>query len=226
MQGRPTQTETEREKIMSHYTLPNLPYDYSALEPHISERIMELHHGKHHAGYVNKANKTAERLAEARSENNVAVIGAVEQQLAFNVSGHILHALFWNNLHPEQGREPTGELAEQLSKDFGSFTSFRREMNETAASIMGSGWAALCWEPIVSRLVILQVHDHHTHLIQGAEPIMVLDAWEHGYYLQYENRKAEYLEAIWQVWNWPDIAGRLDNARSRDLHVPEAAAHG
>ncbi len=209
---------------MSHYTLPDLPYDFSALEPHISARIMALHHGKHHAGYVRKANRAAERLAEARSQNDVAVIGALEEQLAFNLSGHILHALFWNNLSPEGGCEPTGELAEQFRKDFGGFRRFRREMIETAGSIMGSGWAALCWEPVGNRLAILQVHDHHTHLIQGAEPIMVLDAWEHAYYLQYENRKSDYLEAIWNVWNWPDIASRLENARSRDLRVPEAAA--
>src|SRR5438309_8124123 len=175
---------------MNQYKLSDLPYDYGALEPHVSGKIMELHHDKHHAGYVNGANTTLERLDEARAKEQFDRIPALERSLAFNLSGHILHSIFWRNLSPRGGGEPAGELKAALERDFGGFPAFRRQLNEVAASIMGSGWAALIWEPLGARLLITQIYDHQSNLNQSAVPLLVLDAWEHAYYLQYENRGA------------------------------------
>ena len=130
---------------MEKYVLPRLNYDYSALEPHISGRIMELHHSKHHAGYVTNANTALDRLAEARAKEDFASIVALERALAFNVSGHVLHSTFWQNLGPKLGGEPAGELAEQIVRDFGSFAIFRKQLTASAATVMGSGWGALVY---------------------------------------------------------------------------------
>jgi Fe-Mn family superoxide dismutase len=199
---------------MTRYQLPSLAYDYGALEPHVAGRIMELHHGKHHAAYVEKANATLDAIAEARDRNDFAAIAPLERALSFHLSGHVLHSLFWSNLSPDGGGKPTGDLAAAITDGFGSFDRFRAQMIATAATVTGSGWAALVWEPTGQRLVATQVHDHQSDLIQGSEPIMVIDAWEHAYYLQYENRKKEFFEALWNVWSWDDIAARLEHARS------------
>ena len=202
---------------MNQYKLPDLPYDYSALEPHVSGKIMELHHDKHHAGYVNGANAALERLDEARTKEQFDRIPALERSLAFNLSGHILHSIFWRNLSPQGGGEPTGELKAALERDFGGFAAFRRQLNEVAGSIMGSGWAALVWEPLGARLLITQIYDHQSNLNQSGVPLLVLDAWEHAYYLQYQNRKAEFFGACWNVFNWPDVARRFEAARKLRL---------
>jgi len=195
---------------MPKYTLPELQFDYSALEPHISGHIMELHHGKHHATYVKGANAALDRLAEARSKGDFDTLAGLERTLAFNVSGHVLHSLFWENLAPKGPGRPEGAFAEALERDFGGFPAFKRQFTEAAATVMGSGWAGLGWEPIGRRLLISQIYDHQSNVAQGAVPIMVLDAWEHAYYLQYENRKLEFFEAVWNVWNWPNIARRFE----------------
>ena len=205
------------------YRLPELPYDYSALEPHISGRIMELHHDKHHATYVEGANKTLEQLDEARDKADFTRLAALEKSLAFNLSGHILHSLFWQNMMPKGGGKPEGELAEALQRDFGGFDSFKKQLSQTAATIMGSGWAALVWEPLGGRLLTTQIYDHQSNLSQGGIPLLVLDAWEHAYYLQYENRKAEFFEAVWKVWNWKDVAQRFRVARKVDVDIRNAA---
>jgi superoxide dismutase, Fe-Mn family len=199
---------------MSTYELPELPYDYAALEPHISGRIMELHHDKHHGTYVKGANETLEKLDEARSKEDFSSLGKLEKALAFNLSGHVLHSLFWRNLAAKSGGRPEGELAEALRKDFGSFEKFKKQMSQAAGTIMGSGWAALIWEPVAQRLMTTQIYDHQSNLAQGGLPIMVLDAWEHAYYLQYQNRKVDFFEAVWSVWNWQDIAERFEAVRS------------
>jgi Fe-Mn family superoxide dismutase len=204
---------------MSQYVLPQLSYDYSALEPHVSGKIMELHHGKHHAAYVKNANATLDRLDEARSKEDFTRLGALEKALAFNLSGHILHSIFWKNLAPKAGGEPDGELAETIKRDFGSFARFKKQFSETAGSIMGSGWAALVWEPVGERLLITQIYDHQSNLSQSGVPVMVLDAWEHAYYLQFQNRKAEFFDALWNLWNWRDISGRFLGARKLELRV-------
>lgn len=197
---------------MASYILPELQFEYDALEPHISARIMELHHSKHHAAYVKKANQSLEQLDEARDKRTYDQIPYLERSLAFNLSGHILHSVFWQCLTPKGGGRPAGSLAHQIDVDFGSFDHFKRQMAEVAGSIMGSGWSALVWEPVGERLLVTQIYDHQSNLAQAGIPLMVIDAWEHAYYLQYENRKSEFFDALWNVWHWPDIAARFDVA--------------
>lgn len=204
---------------MNHYVLPELDYDYAALEPHISGQIMELHHGKHHAAYVKNANDTIAALDAARASEDYTRLVFLERSLAFNLSGHILHSIFWKNLTPKGGGRPDGELARALDGDFGSFERFQRQMVAVASTIMGSGWAALTWEPIAGRLLITQIYDHQSNLNQAGVPLMVIDAWEHAYYLQYRNQKAAFFEAVWHLWNWRDIAARYVAARHLDLTV-------
>jgi Fe-Mn family superoxide dismutase len=197
---------------MATYELPDLSYDYSALEPHISGKIMELHHDKHHAGYVKGANTALDRLAEARDEDQFDGIAALERALAFNLSGHVLHSLFWKNMAPRAGGRPQGELAAAVKEQFGSFEKLQKQMNAVAASIMGSGWSALVWEPLGKKLLVTQIYDHQSNLAQAGTPLLVLDAWEHAFYLQYQNRKTEYFDAVWNVWNWVDVAERYQAA--------------
>src|SRR5207245_11376985 len=178
---------------MNQYKLPDLPYDYGALEPHVSGKIMELHHDKHHAGYVNGANAALERLDEARTKEQFDRIPALERSLAFNLSGHILHSIFWRNLSPQGGGEPTGELKAALERDFGGFAAFRRQLNGVAGSIMGSGWAALGWEPRGARLLIAHIYVPQSDQNQSCAPLLVLDACQNAYYLQYHNRHAHLL---------------------------------
>jgi Fe-Mn family superoxide dismutase len=208
---------------MAKYTLPDLPYDFGALEPHISGKIMELHHGKHHRAYVTNANTALEGLAEARAKNDFSKIATLERALAFNLSGHVLHSLFWQNLAPKAGGEPTGALADQVKRDFGSFAAFRGELTGAAMTIMGSGWAALTWDPIGKRLLTAQIHDHQSEITQGGIPILVMDAWEHAFYLQYGPDKKSYFEAIWNVWNWADAGSRFDAVRGVDLGLRGAS---
>ncbi len=200
------------------YMLPQLTYSYDALEPHISARMLELHHRKHHAGYVENANAVIGKLEEARREADFTKLGALERALAFHLSGHLLHSIFWKNLSPKGGRAPTGELAEAIERDFSSFDKFRRQLTEVAATTMGSGWAAVVWEPLGKRLLTTQIYDHQSNVNQAGVPLMVIDAWEHAYYLQYQNRKKEFFEAVWHLWDWRDIGERL--AAVRKLSIP------
>jgi Fe-Mn family superoxide dismutase len=208
---------------MTPYTLPDLPYDYSALEPHISGKIMELHHGKHHAGYVKNANTVLEELFESRQKDDFTRITSLERSLAFNLSGHILHSIFWKNMQPKGGGNPDGDFLKAIQKDFGDFSRFRKQLSQVASTIMGSGWAALVWEPIGERLLITQIYDHQSNLAQAGVPLMVIDAWEHAYYLQYQNRKTDFFEAVWNVWNWKDIAARYVSATQLKLDIGKAA---
>jgi len=204
---------------MSTYTLPELPYDYGDLEPHISGAIMELHHGKHHATYVKAANTTLEQIDEARAKGDYTRLAALERALAFNLSGHILHSTFWTNLMPQGGGRPDGELARAIDKDFGDFDHFKRQLTEVASSVMGSGWSALVWEPLGRRLLTTQVYDHQSNLSQAGVPLLVIDAWEHAYYLQYKNNKAAFFEAVWNLWNWKNISDRFEHARALKLSI-------
>jgi len=184
---------------------------------------MQLHHDKHHRAYVTGANSALDALAEARARDDFSRTAALERSLAFNVSGHVLHSLFWQNLAPRAGGEPTGALADQIGRDFGSFARFRAELNSAAATIMGSGWAALTWDPLSKRLLTAQIHDHQNEITQGGVPILVLDAWEHAYYLQYGPEKKTYFDAIWNVWNWADAGRRFESVRGIDLALRQAA---
>jgi Fe-Mn family superoxide dismutase len=209
---------------MAKYVLPPLPFDFSALEPHISGRIMELHHDKHHGTYVTNANGLLDRLEEVRAKDDFATIPALERGLAFNVSGHVLHTIFWQNLQAKAEPEPKGELAEQIRKDFGSFAIFKKQMNAAASTVMGSGWGALVWEPLLGRLMTVQIYDHQSNITQAGVPIMVLDAWEHAWYLQYENRKTDFFEATWNLWNWADVGARFERAKAIELKLSGATA--
>ena len=202
---------------METYTLPDLAYDFGALEPHISGRIMELHHDKHHAAYVKGANATLERLHDARGREDFETISMLEKNLAFHISGHVLHSAFWTNLTPGGSEEPSGELGETIDQSFGGFEAFRRQMTEAAATVQGSGWALASWEPLARRLLVQQVYDHQGNHGQGTIPLLAIDAWEHAYYLQYENRKAEFFDAIWHVIDWRDVEARFGAARRADL---------
>lgn len=194
------------------YTLPPLGYDYAALAPTISEEIMELHHSKHHAAYVKGANAAIEQLDEAREKDDFSRVAALEKALAFNLSGHVLHSIFWQNLSPSGGGTPAGDLGAAIDRDFGSFESFKHQLLGVASSVMGSGWAALVWEPLGGRLLTTQIYDHQSNANQGSVPLLVLDAWEHAYYLQYKNEKAKFFEAIWDVWSWQDVSARYTAA--------------
>jgi len=207
---------------MSTYTLPDLRYDFGALEPHISGKIMELHHDKHHAAYVKGANDALEKLDEARDKEDFTRLGALEKSLAFNLSGHVLHSLFWQNLTPKGGGEAEGELGQAIANDFGNFAKMKRQLTEAASTIMGSGWGALVWEPLAGKLLTTQIYDHQSNLAQGGVPILVLDAWEHAYYLQYQNKKTDYFAAVWSVWNWADVAERFATVRSLDVAIAGA----
>jgi Fe-Mn family superoxide dismutase len=199
---------------MPQYTLPELPYDVSALEPHISAQIIELHHGKHHATYVKNANSVLQQFDEATSAGDLSRIGSLEKALAFNLSGHILHSILWLNMTPRGGGQPDGELRAAIDRDFGSFDAFKKQLTQVASSIMGSGWAALVWEPVGARLLTTQIYDHQSNLSQAGVPLMVIDAWEHAYYLQYQNQKTAFFDAVWKLWNWRDIARRFEAARA------------
>jgi Fe-Mn family superoxide dismutase len=199
------------------YQLPDLAYDYDALRPYISGKIMELHHGRHHAGYVKGANQALERLAAARASEDFTTLSMLEKDLAFHLSGHVLHSLFWTNLSPSGGGDPGGELAEELGATFGSVDAFRTQMAQAALSIQGAGWALAAWEPLAGRIVVQQVYDHQGNHGQGTIPLLAIDTWEHAYYLQYLNAKGEFLDALWHVVNWTDVAERLTAARRRDV---------
>jgi Fe-Mn family superoxide dismutase len=196
------------------YVLPDLPYDPAALEPHISGRIMELHHDKHHAAYVKGANTALAKLHEHREKGDFSVVSMLEKNLAFNVSGHVLHSVFWTNLSPDGGGAPTGELGGLIDETFGGFAVFRQQVTEAATTIQGSGWALASWEPVAGRILVQQVYDHQGNHGQGTVPLLAIDAWEHAFYLQYENRKADFVDAIWNVVNWADVAKRLRLARN------------
>jgi Fe-Mn family superoxide dismutase len=202
---------------MAFYSLPELAYDYGALEPHLSARILELHHDKHHKAYVDGANKVLERLQEVRATGDYGSINQLEKNLAFHLSGHILHSLFWKNLTPDTPEKPGGELAAAIDEYLGSFDQFRSQLTEAANNVQGSGWAALSWEPLGQRLIVEQVYDHQGNVGQGGPPLLVLDMWEHAYYLQYENRKAEWVDAYWHLVDWDDVADRFQKARQLDL---------
>jgi superoxide dismutase, Fe-Mn family len=208
---------------MTQYRLPDLPYDYGALEPHVSGKIMELHHDKHHKTYVEGANTAIEQLDEAREKSDFTRLSALEKALAFNLSGHILHSLFWQNMGPKAGGQPEGELAQAIQRDFGGFDQFKRQLSQAAGTIMGSGWAALVWEPLGKRLLTTQIYDHQSNLSQAGIPLLVLDAWEHAFYLQYQNRKTEFFDAVWNVWNWKDVGQRFAAARKVDVALRDAA---
>jgi superoxide dismutase, Fe-Mn family len=195
------------------HVLPPLPYSYDALEPHISREIMRLHHTKHHQSYVDGLNKAEQMMKKARETNNYELLKHWEREAAFHGSGHYLHTIFWNNMHPKGGGEPHGELLEQIKRDFGSFERFKRHFTEAAKSAEGVGWALLVWSPRSHRLEILQTEKHQFMTQWDTIPLLVLDVWEHAYYLQYKNDRAAYINSWWNVVHWRDVEERFEQAR-------------
>jgi superoxide dismutase, Fe-Mn family len=194
------------------YSLPELPYDYHALAPYISEAQLRLHHDKHHAAYVNGANAIFERLDKARQAETEVDMKATVKELSFQAGGHILHHLFWKNLAPtnKAGKEPRGILADSLKKEFGSFERFKKEFSAAAVSTEGSGWAALARCGLTGRLLIMQIEKHNVNVYPHIRIIMVLDVWEHAYYLDYKNERPKFVEAFWNIVNWDEVNLRLE----------------
>ncbi len=200
---------------MAEYTLPELPYDYSALEPSISGTIMELHHGKHHQTYVTGANTAIAALAEARGKGDLANVNKLEKDLAFNLGGHVNHSIFWTNMSPDGGDKPTGDLAAAIDDQFGSFDAFAAHFTATALGVQGSGWSVLAYDVIGQQLAIFQLFDQQGNVPLGLVPLLMLDVWEHAYYLDYRNVRADYVKAFWNIVNWENVARRYAIAREK-----------
>ncbi|MCC6799458.1 MAG: superoxide dismutase [Anaerolineae bacterium] len=201
--------------MANKYELPPLPYAYDALEPHIDEQTMRLHHDKHHLSYVNGLNAALDKLAAAREAGDFALVKHWSREAAFHGSGHFLHSIFWPNMAPAGSGpgEPSGDLAAQIAKDFGSFNAFKAQFGAAAGAVEGSGWALLVWEPNAGQLEVLTAEKHQNLTQWGVVPLLVLDVWEHAYYLKYQNNRGAYVTAWWNVVNWADVAERFAAAR-------------
>lgn len=202
---------------MTVYTLPELPYAYDALEPHLSAETLKLHHDKHHATYVKGANEAMDKMSQARAKGEFATINQLQKDLAFNLSGHFLHSLFWQNMSPAGGGKPSGDLARAIETTFGGYAGFSSQFEAAAAKLQGSGWVSLAWEPLGKQLMVEQVLDHQENIGNGTLPILVMDMWEHAYYLQYQNRKADWVAAFWELVNWDDVAQRYAKVTQADV---------
>jgi superoxide dismutase, Fe-Mn family len=192
------------------YTLPDLPYAYGALAPGIEERVLRVHHDKHHAGYVKGLNTALEKLGQARTAGDMGSIKALSRDVAFNGSGHVLHSLYWQSMTPGGSGEPKGELRKAIERDFGSFAAFTTQFLAATKDVEGSGWGILAWEPMGKRLLILEAENHQNQTVQGVTPLMVSDVWEHAYYVQYENRRADYVDAFFKLVDWTATAKRFE----------------
>jgi Fe-Mn family superoxide dismutase len=195
------------------YTLPRLAYDLKALAPHISETQLTLHYQKHHQAYVTGANAIFEKLDKARKNGTDLDMKATLKELSFHVGGHRLHTAFWENLAPAGkggGGEPKGALAKAINVDFGSFGRFRKEFTQTATSVEGSGWAALTFSTTTNRLLPIQIEKHNINVLPGSPLLLVLDVWEHAYYLDYKNDRAKFIEALWNIVNWDAVNKRYE----------------
>ena len=197
---------------MTKYTLPELTYDYAALEPSISARIMDLHHSKHHAAYVAGANTAREQMEEARAKSEFGAINKLQKDLAFHLSGHVNHSIFWKNLAPTNNDRPEGELSAAINEFFGSFEAFQAHFNASAMGIQGSGWAFLAWDSVGERLIIEQLYDQQSNVAMASIPLLMLDMWEHAFYLDYQNVKGDYVKAFWSIINWSDVQSRFHAA--------------
>lgn len=194
------------------HELPDLQYEYNALEPYISEQIMRLHHQQHHLTYVKGLNRAELNLKKAREEKDYSLIKHWSRELAFHGSGHYLHSIFWGNMGPGGGEKPQGRLLKEIENYFGSFEAFKQHFSEAAKQVEGNGWALLVWSPRPRHLEVIQTEKHMQLALWDTVPILVIDVWEHAYYLQYENRRAEYVENWWKVINWDDVERRFEQA--------------
>lgn len=206
-------------KSIKTYTLPDLEYGINDLEPAYSGELLEIHHTGHHAAYVAGANKALSDLASARLNSEYAMLNQLQKDLAFNLSGHLLHSIFWQNMSPSGGGDPEGRLASAIRTGFGTISALREQFESAATSIQGSGWAALCFEPMRRGLIVEQIHDHQGNLGNAVVPLLVLDMWEHAYYLQYRNEKEKWVKAFWEIVDWSDVAARLETVTPMDLRI-------
>ncbi len=197
------------------YKLPNLPYDYNALEPHIDTRTMAIHHGKHHQAYVNNLNAALEKYPDLQQKNVVellsnleAVPAEIRTAVRNNGGGHANHSLFWPCMSPKGGGQPKGQLAEAINENFGSFEAFKAQFSQAAATRFGSGWAWLVVDD-KGKLVITSTPNQDNPISEGLVPILGLDVWEHAYYLNYQNRRPDYIAAWWEVVNWDEVSANL-----------------
>lgn len=203
---------------MNHalYSLPQLPYGYNDLEPYISENQLMIHHTKHHQAYVNGLNLVLQKLENARHDNAELDMKAALKDLSFNLGGYILHSIFWNNLAPAAkggGGMPTGSLKEMIESSFESLERFKKEFNQAASSVEGSGWAVLVFSKETNQLMLMQIEKHNLNLYPESMILMVLDVFEHAYYLDYKNERAKFIDAFWSIVNWPDVQKRLELAQ-------------
>ena len=196
------------------YELPKLGYDYNALAPVISEDLLRLHHEKHHAAYVKGANTILQMMDKARADKTDFDTKATFKELSFHIGGHLLHSLFWGNLAPPGkggGEKPSGKIAQVIEEEFGTFEQFKKVFSQTATSTEGSGWAALTFCKKTGRPIIMQVEKHNTNVYPMFRILMVLDVWEHAYYLDYQNDRGKFVEAFWTIVNWTEINKRLED---------------
>lgn len=193
------------------YTLPDLPYGVKDLEPYISEAQLKLHHDKHHLAYVNGANAILERLDRARKEGADIDQKSTLKELSFHIGGHLLHSLFWANLRKPPSNGPVGALADEIKGEFGSFERFRKEFTAAAVSVEGSGWAALAYCMQTRRPIIMQIEKHNINIYPMFRLLLVLDVWEHAYYLDYRNDRAKFVEAFWQIADWDEANRRFES---------------
>jgi Fe-Mn family superoxide dismutase len=199
------------------YQLPDLPYDFNALEPVISAEIMELHYAKHHKAYVTNLNSALEKYHEAESKKDMAGMIALQSAIKFNGGGHVNHSIFWTILTSVSNRSEinhSGPLAEMIKRDFGSFDACKEKFNAATVGIQGSGWGWIGYSKNLKRLEIATCANQDPLMAQGLVPIVGIDVWEHAYYLQYKNVRADYVKAIWQIFNWKQIEERFSQATS------------
>ncbi|HAH88356.1 MAG TPA: superoxide dismutase, partial [Armatimonadetes bacterium] len=194
---------------MTH-ELPPLPYEYNALEPYYDEETLRLHHDKHHAAYVAGWNAAEDKVSAMLKSGDFKGAKSAAKELAFHGSGDILHTIFWTNMKPGGGGEPSGALADAIARTFGSFDAFKGLFIATANAVEGSGWAVLAYRKMDDGLVVLQAEKHENLTQWGVEPVLVLDVWEHAYYLKYQNKRPEWTKAfIEHLVNWDNVAERL-----------------
>lgn len=199
---------------LTEYTLPPLPYPTNALDGYLSAEILELHHDKHHAGYVKGLNKTLADLKEAREAGKFDAIKGLERNLAFHGSGHVLHSIYWNSMSPKGGGTPKGNLQKAIDANFGSFDAFRKQFAEASKQAEASSWGALVYEPLGNRLLVTAFEDHQNMTFQGSTPLIVCDVWEHAYYLRYKADRASYVDKFFDVANWDYAEQRFNAVRS------------
>ncbi|CDI48199.1 superoxide dismutase [Clostridium tetani] len=198
---------------MAH-TLPALPYAYNALEPHYDEATLRIHHDIHHKTYVDGLNNAENKIEECRRTGDYTLIKHYERELAFHGSGHILHTLFWENMMPS-GSQPKDEILNEINKDFTDYETFKKEFSAAAVAVEGSGWAILCWNCMFNKLVILTAEKHQDLTQWGVKPLLILDVWEHAYYLKYQNKRAAFVDAWWNIVNWDVVNERFKQATTK-----------